>query len=269
MIVREDGKRLTLFRQPDHANLSGQLAAAWGAPPWEPAAPFPSVVLGARLHDEAWREWDEAPELTDGHGRPQSFFEVSRVTTAAMYTRGATAVEALDSYAGLMVSLHYSGFFHAHWDWQPFSTPEIFAEPERGALRALVDGELARQARIREALSWSDADETRLAATYKWLQLWDRISLDVCRQDPVQPWAVEYPEVPATAEPDGPTVSLKLSLVAPGRYVLNPYPLLRAPFTASLPAVHLDAGSASREAFLETWRTAPVESLPVSFEPAP
>lgn len=268
MIVRQEGDHLVLIRQPDHAYLSGELAAVWGNPPWEVVDPHPSVVAGARQHDEAWLLWDESPTVGPD-GRPLSFFQVDRVTTADMYRRGADAVCVLDLYAGLMVSLHYSGFFHGHWDWQPFSTPDNFPDPERTALRQFVDGELRRQDDLRRQLDFGDVDETRLAANFKWLQLWDRISLDVCRRDPDEPWSVDYPDVPLTASADAGRASLRLSMPHAGEYLLDPYPLRRAPYHARLATVRMPLEALGDQAtFLERWRQAQPEHAEITFGPS-
>ena len=268
MIVREEGEEFVIVRQADHAHLSGQLAAAWGAPPWSVPEPFPSVVVGARQHDDAWLVFDEAPGLTD-EGRPQSFFEVDRVATSEMYRAGVDAVAVIDPYAGLLVSLHYSGFFHPHWDWQPFALPENFDEPQRSSLRTFVDGELARQRELRRALSLDGAEDAALAANYRWLQLWDRISLDICRQDAAVPWAVEYPEVPVSAAKGADRVSLKFAMVAAGRYTLNPYPLRPGSMRTRLPSARIRRKDyAGRAAFLDLWRTAPQAWIDIRLDPA-
>lgn len=268
MIVRDEDGELVIIRQADHADLSGRIAAAWGADPWEPPAPFPSVVVGARRHDDAWLDFDEAPELGD-HQRPLSFFEVDRVRTTDMYRRGADATVALDPYAGLLVSLHFSGFFHAHWDWQPLALPENFPDPEGTALRDFVDGELDRQDRLRAELDIEDRAEDRLAANYRWLQLWDRISLDICRQDARQPWALEYPETPTGTAPGAPRAALRIAMTAPGEYTLNPYPLRASPLRLQVPAVRLQVGDyVGRDQFLELWRTAEPAYLRATIRPA-
>jgi hypothetical protein len=265
MIVRQEDDRLVLVRQADHAYLSGRLAAAWGRPPWEPVEPFPAVATGARQHDDAWVAYDEAPEVRDG--RPLSFFEVDRMQTSVMYAAGARAVAELDPYAGLLVSLHYSGFFASHWGWEPFSTPDRFPEPQASALRLFVRDERNHQQELMDRLRLGPDDEVALAANYKWLQLWDRISLDICRQSPVEPWAVEYPAVPLGYTGDA-TAALKFAMVAPGRYTLNPYPLLPPRFSASVPVTRVGAGQPDAESFLKEWRAAPEEHLRLAIEAA-
>src|SRR5437879_5266424 len=80
VIVGRDGEDLVLVRQADHALLSGWLAAAWGAPPWQRLEPLKSTVVGARLHDLAWTPFDEELHCRPD-GQPLAFIEVDRSTT--------------------------------------------------------------------------------------------------------------------------------------------------------------------------------------------
>jgi hypothetical protein len=265
VILRQEADRLTCVRQVDHAHVSGGLASAWGRGPWGIPQPYSDVLLGAFRHDDAWRDWDEAPEVRDG--RPLAFHEVDRVTTTAMYATGVERITADNPYAGLLTSLHYSGFFSSHWGWQPFSTPDRFPEPQASALRRFIAAELARQVGLRRALRLGPGDDRRLEVNYKWLQLWDRVSLDICRQSADEPWVIEYPAAPADYDV-GSEVSLKFAMVAPGRYTLNPYPFAGAPLRVSLPAVVLQPGPfASRESFLKEWRAALAVTLTATLEP--
>ena len=89
---------------------------------------------------------------------------------------------------------------------------------------------------------------------YVWLQLWDRISLDVCRHG-FAGWSGEYPPVPATLAPDSEVVRLRVSLEPGGVCRLDPYPLLERPFRASVPAVRIPRGAVGDHAALRrSWR---------------
>jgi hypothetical protein len=256
MIVRRDGEDLLLVRQADHAMASGWLAAAWGAPPWQAPEPRDPAVLGARLHDLAWTPFDERL-VCRPDGQPYAFYEVERPVAAGLYVRGVNAVEAMDPYAGLLKSLHYSGFFTSHWDWYPLARP---AGPDE-----LVDGfvahELERQARLRHQLGFEAADEQRLRCNYFWLQLWDRISLDICRHG-FSGFADDYPAVPLGYAPDAPTVRLHIELQPGGVCRLDPYPLLPNPYDARIPCVRVPAG-----ADLEcAWLASGGQTIDVRFE---
>lgn len=230
MVVREAaGGDVVLIRQNDHARLSGRLAELWGNPPWQVPRPREQVALGASLHDLAWVAWDEAALL--GEQRPAPFYAVPRTVTAPMYVRGIDAVERIDAFAALLASLHYAGLFAGYWGWEPLADIRRMSLDDATAVAALLDHERARQVRLRGDLDPDDAD---LERAYKYLQLWDRISLAVCSQGFDAVWETEYPEV------DG--LRLGLRLEPPDRCVLDPYPLVAEEFTDVVPAQRLGAG---------------------------
>ncbi|MDQ6773515.1 MAG: DUF3891 family protein [Candidatus Dormibacteraeota bacterium] len=238
MIVREAGDHLVLVRQADHALFSGELAAAWGRPPWQPPEPFPGVVVGARLHDLAWMAHDEAlPTRPDG--RPFAFSEVQRLTSVGFYGRGLDAVQAIEPYAGLLASLHYSGFYHSHWGWLHWAPNTGLEGEEKAQVERFVAQELGRQERLQAVLGGDDdAFERRLSCNYRWLQLWDRISLDICRYG-FEGFEVTHPAMPAAYAPDAPEVSLRLRLAAGGACLLDPYPLTAEPYRVRIRCVRL------------------------------
>jgi hypothetical protein len=264
VIVREEDGSLVLVRQSDHAMLSGWLAAAWGAGPWEPPEPYDSTVIGARLHDLAWTPFDEALPLRPD-GRPYSFIEVSRVMAVRLYAAGLDAVESIDAYAGLLNSLHYSGFYTSHWGWQHWGRPEGLEGEERQAVEGFVATERARQQRLRERLGIDDSQDRRLMCSYFWLQLWDRISLDICRFG-FHGHAEDYPAMPARVGTDAPSVRLHLELEPDGTCRLDPYPLLTDPYRAQLPAARVPlATAASAGELRRAWVGGSGDAVEVTF----
>jgi len=266
MIVREDGDRLVLVRQTDHALLSGWLAAAWGAPPWTEPRPYDASVAAARLHDLPWAAFDETlPCRPDG--RPYAFHEVARSVTTRLYVRGLDAVEAIEPYAALLASLHFSGFHADHWGWRRGQPPPQTAGEEGAAIRAFVDHELRRQARLRARLGVDGAGDRELMCGYLWLQLWDRISLDVCRRG-FTGWSGDYPPTPVGPAPGAAVERLHVELEAGGVCRLDPYPLLSSPYRARVPAVLVpmaalgDAGELRR-----AWREGGAGGIEVTFLP--
>ena len=264
MIVRENGDHLVLVRQADHGLLSGWVAAAWGAPPWTVPEPYDSVVVGARLHDLAWTTFDETlPCRPDG--RPYSFYEVSRAITTRLYSRGIDAVEALDEYAGLLASLHFTGFMTGHWSWTPVAPPDGLVGEEGEAVERFLEHEFARRGRLRDRLGVDQGGDRQLMCNYIWLQLWDRISLDICRHG-FAGWSGAYPPAPFSAVKDSETVSLRIELQPGGVCRLAPYPLISSPFRASVPAVRLPlAALEDRRALRRLWRSGCSDAIDVTF----
>jgi hypothetical protein len=267
VIVREEAGELVLVRQTDHALLSGWLAAAWGAPPWAPPRPWESCVAAGRLHDLPWAAFDESlPTRPDG--RPYAFFELSRTITTRLYGHGLDAVEAVDPYAGLLASLHFSGFFTSHWDWPPVAVSRPPGE-EGDAIAAFVEHELARQARLRDRLGVDGVRDRELMCAYVWLQLWDRISLDICRHG-FSGWSGEYPPTPVGPEPDARIARLRIALEPGGVCRLDPYPLLSSPYRARVPAVRVPLPAVASAADLRrAWRAGGADGIDITFVPAP
>ena len=257
MIVGRHSEDLVLVRQADHGLLSGWLAAAWGAPPWQQPEPLRSTVVGARLHDLAWTPFDEELHCRPD-GQPLAFIEVDRSTTTGFYTGGLDAVQAIDPYAGLLGSLHYSGFYTSHWGWQHWARPSEL-EP---VLERFVAHELERQARLRRQLDMGPEDERRLSRNYFWLQLWDRISLDICRFG-FSGFAEDYPAVPVGYAADAETVRLRIELRPEGVCRLGPYPLVVNPYRARIYCVRVPAGEDPGRA----WLSSGGETIDVTFEP--
>jgi hypothetical protein len=267
VIVGREGEDLLLVRQADHGLLSGWLAAAWGAPPWQAPEPRDGTVVGARLHDLAWTPYDEElPRRPDG--RPLAFHEVSRVVTTRLYLRGLAAVEAMDPYAGLLGSLHYTGFYVSHWGWRHWARPSSLEGEERAAVDAFIAHELERQRRLRRQLELGEEDELRLRCNYFWLQLWDRISLDVCRYG-FGGHAEDYPAVPVGYDPPAPQVRLRIELRSGGVCRLRPYPLLPNPYQARVPRVRIPAAATAPGAeddLRRAWLSGGGETVDVRFE---
>ena len=264
MIVREEDGSWVLVRQSDHAMLSGWLAAAWGAGPWEPPQPHTSTVIGARLHDLSWTPFDEALPLRPD-GRPYAFIEVSRSIVVRLYAAGLDAVESIDAYAGLLNSLHYSGFYTSHWGWQHWARAEGLEGEEREAIELFVAREKERQQRLRDRLGIDRTQDRRLMCNYFWLQLWDRISLDICRYG-FHGHAEDYPATPLGVGPDAATVRLHRELEPDGTCRLDPYPLLADPYRARLPAARVPATAfADADELRRVWASGSGDSLVVTF----
>ena len=84
--LRDD--KVWLVSQPDHAEVSGYLAAHWGneeftRPGYYAASNDPErlraeTVLAIAQHDNGWWEWEAAPELSEIDGLPLGLSELLR-----------------------------------------------------------------------------------------------------------------------------------------------------------------------------------------------
>jgi len=172
MLVRDAGDAWQIVLQTDHADLSGQLAEAWGGPGFTRPEPYAPLVRAARRHDDGWATWEQAPRL-DRDGAPQSFMTVPAPIHLAFYRAGVECIAEEDPAAGLLVSMHMSGLYRQRYDVMP-SSPRTVPEDVRDLVDAFVQQEEDRQVALRRML---DADEAWRWTSYALLQVFDLVSL--------------------------------------------------------------------------------------------
>jgi hypothetical protein len=179
MFVSRTGQVLLLIRQTDHMRQVGEMGEAWGSEDvWPVHEGRDHLLCAAYQHDRGWRVYEAAPTVDPATHRPHDFNEVPVPQHVDFYRRAIDEVEALDPYAGLLVSMHgqglYMGRFGVEGERVPSSEQIAHFDP---ALRAFIAHEAERQRRLRAALSPDDAELWR---QYAVLQAWDRLSMFFC-----------------------------------------------------------------------------------------
>lgn len=217
MILQQRAGQLLLFRQTDHALLSGAFATAWGNDRVPPPTRRAQTLIAASRHDDGWAEWELAPKLRPD-GDPVDFIRVPVSDHAPLYKRGVDLVEAEDEYAGLVVSLHFDRLYTR--PFHPGMDPRI-EHLEGEALdiaKRHVDAERERQERLVASLG----EDARAEADEAWrlLQVWDRLSLLVC-MNPIGTGAEQ--KMPPIASAGG-DVSITAHGTDDGALALDPYP---------------------------------------------
>ena len=263
MIVADLGDRYRFITQPDHAELAGQFADRWGGAAARPD-PFDSLAVAAYLHDAGWTDYDRRPRLDDD-GEPVDFRGMPADPWIPLYEDGIEAVVDLDTYAGLLVSLHGAGLRNRRYGLSPEwpETPPAFEE--------FVEREQRRQRRLLDDLPRDDpecpvspADEATLEAMhdpdrtpenpdgrlwddYRRLQAWDALSLSFCLTDSPPGYGSVGP-VPGA---DGTDETLSIARVesdgdgteadeppgagVDGEFRVDPYPFDTAPLVVGVP----------------------------------
>jgi hypothetical protein len=179
MLVRDRGDSWQLVLQPDHADLSGQLAAAWGGGSVAEPSRRAGMVLAATRHDDGWGVWDRRPGWDPERGRPRAFLDVPVPVHLAFYRAAIAAIGDEDPYAGMMVSMHGAGIYNGRYGTQP-----SLGLTGREEHRELVNAFIAEQ----EAAYRGTSVELGVAEDARWtdyllLQLLDRLSLYFCLED--------------------------------------------------------------------------------------
>ena len=107
MLLRSDGDAVIVIGQASHAWLSGQLARVWGNPDTgvAPPEPYDEVCLAAEQHDVGMSEWDLAPTLDPGTGRPHDFLALPIDIHLRLWTAAPQRMFTQSRYAALLLSL--------------------------------------------------------------------------------------------------------------------------------------------------------------------
>lgn len=246
---RDGGSRL--FRQHDHALLSGQLAAAWTGIGRDPSPLGFELVLATALHDIAWRELDAAPMLDPetGHALPFHAYPLDEKVSA--YRRGLDEVGHLHPYAELLTSMHYTSF------------------PDVEGLGSLLEAEAERRVSLRQKLELGVYDENRIERDLEFLKLFDSLSIFLCLTPPsatldLQPVWVESARHAET--PSGAT--LHLTWVEEDVLHIDPFPF-RGPLEVRIAYREFDGPFEDEGTLRAAWEAAADQTSWLWLRPAP
>jgi Protein of unknown function (DUF3891) len=226
MLVRDAGDCWQLVLQPDHADLSGQLARAWGGQGFAAPEPFDSVVLAATRHDDGWAVWERRPRLGPD-GTPQSFFTVPVPVHLAFYRAGVEVVRDEDPYAGLLVSMHMSGLYRGRYGVMP-GGPSMLEGEARSLADAFCEQEEARQQALAAEL---EADDAQRWTNYALLQVFDVVSLYFGLSDLEAGTEGTFEGAPTAG---GGRTRLTIAPLGPRRVRFDPFPFHASPTVLTL-----------------------------------
>lgn len=167
MIIRERQDDIVMISQDDHARISGLFASAWKDSLFFGTAKRDSVQLAITEHDRGWIPVDNTPFLNDKINVPYSFMDFPDEPKLVFYKNGIDEVEAMDNYASMLCSHHYSRFAEG-------DTSEEAQE--------FIQGEKARQLRVKVKIK--DFDEPLFQFHYDLLKFCDSLSLYLCLNEP-------------------------------------------------------------------------------------
>lgn len=237
MIIRADGRGLTLIRQTEHAHLCGEMTEAWGNEGFEPVRPLGAVALAAAEHDNGWAEWENTPRLNPETGRPYTYIDIPIDQHQEIYRRGITRVIARDRYAGLLVSFHGSSLYSRFRSGQPGA--KEFLEEQRGVQHLLLDA-------MRVDSGLRAFCEERVVTTNRDLVFaWDTLSLFLCHDDAWMDFLV------SPCDYSGGRTRMAVARQGDA-WVLDPYPFRVTPLALFAKALRTDRTEFEDDADLRT-----------------
>jgi hypothetical protein len=245
MLVSRQGDRLRLIEQVEHGRVCGEICGLWGNGPFAHPARHESAKVAAAMHDEGWREADDQPLFNADAGRPLHFLEIEMSEHVPLYARGVDRVIELDPYAGLLVSMHWTGLYRGRWGLQSGGVFRSAGAGEAGRLQdqAVDEQEQAWIERKRDLMSEEPRTDFEIGLwhNYDLLQAFDLLSLYLCTADlapaPGAPVArltdvlgeIEAPPGPRVIgtvpeRPGGARLDLVLTPAGAGAVAVDPYP---------------------------------------------
>jgi hypothetical protein len=233
MIVQRvrEGETPIIICNVDHAVAAGELAAAFGNAQF--ARPVPNGLLRfvARHHEEGWRSVDARPRRNPKTGLPYHLAD----TPADQLIRKSIASpdfnERHHPWCGLISSMHSWGLYHQRYGISDAVSIEPRPAGYVSAITQMLEGELARQERLRERLG-SDpttaqwVDETVLMTSYKLLEFFDTLALWWQLTDPSLRQPARFTHVPAAVGED---VTIDIVPTGVNRARLTPFPFKQSP----------------------------------------
>ncbi len=234
MIVQEQGDRLILIRQTDHAVLSGFFARELGNELFKRPEPFESILLAASEHDNGWREWELEPQVDPKTRLAYTFMSLPTDAHIELYQRGIVRVVKSDRYAGLLVSMHASGLYDRSRATIPGFSAKYVKSTETELVSGFLQGLKLQQLRLKVDLRADPAmkdfaNEKLLEINSRRLEALDRLSLYFCLG---MPHDATIDAVPV--DDQGSEVDWELRPVGSNAVSLGPYPFHKEPLQVSI-----------------------------------
>lgn len=234
-----------LVRHPDHAELAGAFAAAWGNAMFRKPEPRARVLHGIARHDDGWGARDARPSITR-QGKPSAFStelvgkysafeEIDLEDYLAVRDRAVRLIAAKDPYAGLLISMHTYNLLTEHADRSTIAPKGL------GLLDSFLERLRAYQGELRKAIeadtSLSSEAKTDQICTehFRLLQACDNLSLLTC---------VAYASPAHLLHPlplnDGGTSKVRVVPLGLRHFGLDPWPFAEAELRFEFPARHVE-----------------------------
>ncbi len=234
-----------LIRHPDHAELAGAFAAAWGNAMFRKPEPRARVLFGIARHDDGWAVRDAHPSITR-QGRPSAFSielvgkysafeEIDIEDYLAVRDRAVRIIADKDPYAGLLIALHTYNLLTAHADRSTIASGGL------ALLDAFLEGQRAYQEELRRAIHADESlaplarEDQTITEHFRLLQACDNLSLLTC---------VAYDAPAHLLHPlplnDGTTAEVRVLPIGPRHFRLAPWPFAVPELQFEFPARHVE-----------------------------
>lgn len=228
MIVQSaaDGGPHLVITMAEHTELAGRVARVFGNDKFEPVAPRDEMLFVVGHHDQGWAELDATIGLDPETRLPYSLTHTPFAEIIKTSARSPSFNEAHHPYCGLLSSMHSWGLYNGRYGMSDRVLLDFIAAEQRPEVDSMLDGEIARQERIKASLAddpetavW--IEEARLFQNYKQLQFFDTLALYFNRIHEGARKVAVFTHVPLSATED---VDVTVTPAGDGVYRAAPWP---------------------------------------------
>jgi Protein of unknown function (DUF3891) len=210
----------------EHTALCGQFARAFGNDAFESLAPLELMVYIIAHHDAGWAEFDRDPVTDAKTGLPYNLIETPAEYITVTSRLSPDFNERQHAFCGLMSSMHSWGLYNGRYGLSDHVLIKKFPEADRPLAERMLDGELARQKRLKEVIGHDPRlaerlDEKKLFQNYKQLQFIDTLALYFNRVHRDERGPQTFAHVPLNAVDD---TAVTIQPAGEGVYSLSPFP---------------------------------------------
>lgn len=161
MIIVDEGERLAIITQPDHARFAGELLSLWRTDGLPEHPRRHDILFATREHDNGWQEADSAPWIDPKSHRPYDFIGYPEPGRLEIWRRGIGRFAAQRPLVALLIAEHAEAIHQPLTEsWQRFFDQ---LDPHRRAW-----------------LEDADVDHAQVRQDYSFLRLADALSLAAC-----------------------------------------------------------------------------------------
>ena len=176
-----EGEPHFIITMSEHTALAGRFAKAYGNDRFESVEPREEVIYLVEHHDHGWADLDAEAPLDPGTRLPYDLIETPLDLIAPTSKRSPDFNIKRHAYCGLLSSMHSWGLYNGRYGLSDKVVILDMADEAQATLKPFLDGELARQKKLRKSSPGSRnrvwIEERHLFQNYKQLQFFDTLAL--------------------------------------------------------------------------------------------
>lgn len=226
------GEARFISTMAEHNEMCGQFVGTFGNDGFARPEPYDEMVYVISHHDRGWDEADGNPTFDPKSGLPAGLGGTPVEIGVGTSRKSPDFNERRHLFCGLMSSMHSWGLYNERYGFSEFrvraggSTSIPIVESYADETRAMLDGELERQERIKAILAADPAtsawvEEKNLTWNYKLLQFFDTLALYFNVRHEDERGEETYVHVPRNADEDA---TITMRSLGDGVYSLSPFP---------------------------------------------